>query len=157
MRYRKTHLLETVLLLLMGGISALEGVRLIIRKDPQTAHDVLGPGGYIILVGLGLIGVGMSHFLVNGRKEGNKKETVVNKEMRKQLLGIILTLFLYIFFIDILGYLCASILFFCMILWVLGFRSLRFNLILSFSISIPLYIIFVRWLNMALPGGLLFS
>ena len=73
------------------------------------------------------------------------------------MLGIILTLFLYVIFIDILGYLAASILFFFMVLWVLGFKSLRFNLLLSFSIAIPLYIIFVYWLNMALPGGLLFS
>ncbi len=149
----KTALIEAMIIFVMGIMSMVEGIRLTYMEKIQL-YDVLGPGRYNFGVGLLLIIVALIYFISRCRKH---PDMVKQKGMRITVMSIILALIVYCFLINIIGYFLASVVFFCLIHWVMGYRSWLMNGGLSIGISISFYVIFVHWLNMIFPRGILFN
>jgi putative tricarboxylic transport membrane protein len=152
---RKTTLIEGLLLLILGFGSVIEGIRLDTMERVQLL-DVFGPGRYNILIGFMLIIVGFAH-LVSHRSKTDTKRLVTKDGMRVRMIGMVLVLAVYIFLINIVGYLLASMIFFFLIFRITGFRSWPIIGGLSIGISIISYLIFVYWLHMIFPPGVLFE
>jgi hypothetical protein len=153
---RRTILIEGILLLVLSFVSMAEGLRLTLFKDPHTFYDMLGPGLYIFVVGIGLTATGLVHLLVNYKKAPGAEKVAVNREMRIRMIGMILVLAIYIFLIDIFGYLVSTTIFFLIELRIVGIKSWKTNIILTIVLTGVYYIVFVEYCNMLFPRGILF-
>ncbi len=150
----RVALIEGILLLGMGAGAAAEGVKLIATREAQAVFDVLGPGGYLAVVGCALIITGILR-ITHGSGNGGKLDMeAFSKSMKTAMGGMIVVLALYILLIEIVGYLIASPIFFLLLFRILGITSWLRNLGLSIVCSILLYIIFVHWLAMVFPRGI---
>jgi putative tricarboxylic transport membrane protein len=149
-------LIEGILALVFGLVAMVEGLRLILRKDPYVLYDPLGPGLYVLLLGLGLMAVSVVHFVANHRKFPGKGRVTASKKMRGQLFSSIGILALYILLVYFVGYLVATLTFFLLELKVSGVKSWLTNIILTLVLTIIYYVIFVKFCGMVFPKGIFF-
>jgi putative tricarboxylic transport membrane protein len=150
---RKT-LIEAIIIVAFGLVAMVEGLRLVIYKDPYVFYDPVGPGFYVLALSVGLLIVGAIHLVVNYRKVGVVAHTAGSREMR-QLFSSIIILVLYLLLISFAGYLVATLLFFLLQFRVTGVTSWRTNVILTLLFTAIYYVIFVRLCEMVFPGGVL--
>jgi putative tricarboxylic transport membrane protein len=149
-------LIEGILVLFFGLVAMIEGLRLIIYKDPYVLYDPLGPGVYILVLSLGLLVAGIVHFISNYRKLPSKVKVAADKEMRIQLFSSMGILVAYILLVEFIGYFVATLTFFFLELRVAGVKSWRTNIILTLILSVVYYVIFVKFCDMVFPEGILF-
>jgi hypothetical protein len=149
-------LVEAILVLAFSLVTMIEALRLIIDKDPYVLYDPAGPGAYLLVLSLGLMAVSAVHFVANHRKSPGRGGVATSKEMRIQLLSSIGILALYILFLQFVGYVIGTLIFFFLELRVAGVKSWRANLILTLVLTISYYVIFVRFCEMVFPKGILF-
>lgn len=149
----KTVFVEGILILIMGIYCIVEGFRLV-AMEKAYLHDLFGPGRYIFGLGVVLIILGVIYVLYNIRRgiEGGKPAW----EMSGKVVSMVGLMALYVLLIPIIGYLPASLTFFLTIHRVFGFRSWLINIFLSVGISISFYVVFIIFLHVALPKGMLF-
>jgi putative tricarboxylic transport membrane protein len=152
----RTVLIEGMLLLMMGFWSIIEGIRLDTMERIQLL-DILGPGRYNVVLGLVLVILALIYIISHLRKNLDKKEFMIKHGMKTKMFGMIIVLAAYIFLIDIVGYLFATILFLFMIFRIAGYRSWPIIGGLSIGISVSFYLVFVYWLGMTFPSGILFK
>lgn len=155
MKEIKSSIFESSGPFLVGLISTLEGIRIIIRSDQQSAYQALGPGGYILLVGLGLMifSLGYGYRMLVRKVRTIAKKTDINHGLTREMQKIIFATVVYIILIDIIGFAWATGCFFLMIFRILGLPWLN-NVILTLVFSIPLYVIFAHWLSIPFPRGI---
>ena len=147
-----TVCIEGVLFLSVGIYSIVEGIRLIGIKGVGQI-DVFGPGRYVFALGAAFIILGLIYIISNSGKESLKLET----GMRVKMISMIACLVLYLFLINIVGFLLASVIFFLVIFRISGFRSWPLIVGISIGSSISFYLLFVYLLDMMFPRGLLFK
>jgi len=151
-----TLLAEVIILVIVGIISILEGIRLVMAQKLQL-YDVLGPGYYNIGMGSVLCIVGVIYFISQRRKiSTEKKETTPSKEYKIKMVCMVGVLALYIILMNYIGYFFSSMFFFILINRIVGFRAWPGNFAVSMAMTIGFYIIFAKWLNMFFPQGILF-
>src|SRR5512143_339837 len=104
----KTLLIEVLVLVIVGGLSIIEGIRLVIAEKLQM-YDVLGPGLYNVGMGSILIAIGLIYFvserkkLIPMRKGSKAQESEGNNEhkgYKKMMVGMILAMIAYILLMD---------------------------------------------------------
>jgi hypothetical protein len=149
---RKT-VIEAMIVIAFGFAAMVEGLRLVIYKDPYVFYDPVGPGFYVLALSVGLLIVGAVHLVVNYRKLGVLTHTAGSRGMR-QLFSSIIVLVLYLLLISLAGYLVATLLFFLLQFRVTGVTSWRTNVILTLFFTALYYVIFVRLCEMVFPGGI---
>ncbi len=76
------------------------------------------------------------------------------KNSRRRIIFACGSLFAYSLLSPILGFAPATFAFFALVIRSLGFRKWRTNLVFSFCITIVFYLVFQRFLRMALPVGI---
>ncbi len=136
------------------GLAAMvEGLRLVVYKDPYVFYDPVGPGYYVLALSVGLLIVGAVHLVVHYRKSGVVTYTAGSREMRP-LFSSIIVLVLYLLLISFTGYLVATLFFFLLQFRVTGVRSWRTNVILTLVFTAVYYVIFVRLCEMVFPRGI---
>ncbi len=156
----RTLLIEVLILVVVGLLSIAEGIRLCVAEKIQM-YDVLGPGLYNVGMGAILIIVGLIYFISQWKKAPNvdrqsvSKESKENREFKKMMISMILVMVAYIFLMDLVGYLFASAVFFFLINRVAGFRSWLTNLGVTILMTVSFYLIFVTWMGMIFPRGVL--
>jgi hypothetical protein len=150
----KTFLVELSILMVVGMLSIIEGIRLVIAEKLQL-YDVLGPGFYNIGMGSVLILVGVIYF-ISERKSFSTfpKKTASSSEYRMKMASMVGVLAAYILLLDFLGYFISSLLFFILINRIVGFQTWRSNLPVSLAMAIVFYVVFAKWLNMIFPQGI---
>lgn len=153
---RRKVLIEGISLLLVSLVSLTEGLHLISTRSPQKVHDVLGPGFYILLLSIALMITGIVH-LVNYRKDLSTEKVTVNRQMRMRIVSMMGVLAIYIFLINIIGYLLASLVFFLLVFKVVGIKSWRTNFFLTLFLTAGYYIVFVQLCNIIFPKGIIFG
>ena len=154
--FSKQLLIEGILILFVSLISVVEGVKLVFYKDPSIFYDPVGPGLYILLLAIFLVGASAAHFIISYKKPPDiKKDVLVSREMRIRLISTVVNCAIYIFLISKFGYLVASLIFFLFQFRIQGIKSWRFNLILTFVITITYYFVFVKYCSLIFPRGLL--
>jgi hypothetical protein len=154
---KRTALVEGIIFLVFSFAGIVEGLRLTIKRDPTTvATDMLGPGYYIVFLGLALMVVGVVHLAVNYRKTADLQRVTIDKTMRTRLLASVAAIVMYIILITYVGYTVASIAFFGLEFRILGIKSWTLNAILTVSLTALYYIIFLYFCEMIFPRGVLF-
>lgn len=151
-----TVLFEGMLLLIIGFASIIEGVRLV-NMGKDYSHDIFGPGRYLFGIGLVLIILGLTYLILQRGKKLEGEKLFPKKETRIKMLGMIIAMPVYTLLIPIIGYFFATGIFFIIMHRVVGFRSWLINSGLSIGISFCFYVVFVLWLSMIFPQGLLFK
>jgi len=158
----KTLLIEVSVLVLVGALSISDGIRLVIAEKLHK-HDVLGPGFYNVGLGSVLIIVGLIYFVSERKKvvrveeKAAVRQSTEKSEYQKMMVSMIVVMIAYIFLIYLTGYLVASLLFFFLINRIAGFRSWSTNLGVTVLMTASFYLIFVTWMGMIFPRGLLFD
>jgi putative tricarboxylic transport membrane protein len=145
-----TVLIEGAVLLFVGAYIFVDGIRLMGLKGVGQM-DVFGPGRYSLMLGFLLIILGPAYVVLYCRERLVKKY-----ESRMQIVKTIFVLCLYLFLVNFIGYLLASMVFFLLMFRVSGFKSWPIILSLSVGISILFHLLFVSLLGMMFPSGLLF-
>jgi hypothetical protein len=154
---RMTVFVEGILLIVMSLVAIVEGLRLIIFKDPYTLYDPLGPGYYALTVGTCLLGVGIFYIIAHCKNPPQMEMVPVDKKMKIRLVSTVVACGIYIILIAIVGYLLATIIFFFLEFKIEGIRSWLLVIILSLVFSGFYYLIFVRLCNMVFPTGMIFQ
>ena len=150
----KTFLVELSILMVVGMLSIIEGIRLVIAEKLQL-YDVLGPGFYNIGIGSVLILVGVIYFISQRKSlSASPKKTASSSEYRMKMASMVSVLAAYILLLDFLGYFISSLLFFILINRIVGFQTWRSNLPVSLAMAIVFYVVFAKWLNMIFPQGI---
>lgn len=124
------------------------------RTFPEGTGGVLGPGFFPILLGILLIGLSALQ-LFNTRKE-KAVATAFLTESTKRVLFACLIIIGYMAGIAILGFLISTPLF---LFGIMGFFSVRkwsTLLISSIATTTVLYFVFLKFLSVSLPAGILF-
>ncbi len=147
-------LIEETLFLVVGLVAMIEGLRLVIYKQPHVIYDLLGPGLYITAIGVGLVTIGVLYLVSNYRKPPTMDVVPVDRKTKIRIMSTIATCALYIFLIYIVGYLLATIIFFFLEFRIEGIKSWPLVIVLSLVLSAFYYFIFVQWCNMVFPRGI---
>jgi hypothetical protein len=151
---KKRVLIEGILLLVISFVGLAESIRLVSDIDPHTVYDVLGPGYYILFISLALMVTGILHIVVNYGKGVAPTKVVVDMELRKRMIGMILALGLYTLAINFLGYLVSTVVFFLLEFMIVGVKSWRTNIILTIALTAVYYIVFIKYCDMVFPRGI---
>jgi hypothetical protein len=149
-------LIEAISVVIFGLASMAEGLRLATFKDPYILYDPLGPGLYILALSIGMVTVGVVHFLGNYRRTSEVKYLKGNKKKRIQVLSAVTVLVIYNFLIIFVGYLTATVTFYFLGLRVAGVKSWRVSLILAAAFTTFHYIMFVRFAKIVFPRGIFY-
>jgi putative tricarboxylic transport membrane protein len=149
-------LIEGILLGAIGLISVIEGVRLIIFKNPVISYDPVGPSFYVLLFGIALMFVGCLYIILNYRNPLSEKQIVVDKGLRIRLIGTVAACALYVLLINILGYLVATFIFLFIEFKIANVKAWPQGFILSMAVTAFLYLVFVEYCSMIFPRGIIF-
>jgi len=154
----RQSLVESAIFAGLGLGSVAEGIHLYMTKDAHLLYAMLKPGFYIVVLGLVLIALGASHYLValkHPRERGVKPP--FDRGSRTRLFGIVGALIFYSYLISITGYVISSLAFFMLTLKILGVRIWPTALVVSVALTAINYVVFVRlcdviWPETLIPG-----
>jgi hypothetical protein len=158
----KELLIEVFVVVIVGVFSISDGIRLVLAEKLHK-HDVLGPGYYSIGLGSVLIIAGLIYFMSERKKavgiagKAAVKQSTEKSEYQKMMISMIVVMIAYILLIYLTGYLFASLIFFFLINKIAGFRSWLTNLGVTVLMTASFYLLFVTWMGMLFPPGLLFN
>lgn len=149
-------LVEALILIVISLIGLAEGSRLTLFKAPHIQYDILGPGPYVLIISIGIMIVGILHLIINFRKLITLDKVITSKEMRMRMMSMVAVCAIYIFLIGTMGYLISTILFFFLEFRILGIKSWPINTLLTLSLTVTYYLVFIKFCNMVFPRGILF-
>lgn len=112
----------------------------------------------VIPKGLGWILLGLSIILFlqkDNETEAQKERRNIPKKEIGMLVAVAFFIFLYIFLLEILGFILVTMLFIFGCARFLGYTSLKTNIAVSVLFPVILYSIFVYLLQISLPQGIL--
>jgi putative tricarboxylic transport membrane protein len=156
----KTLFGEVFIVAILGILSVAEGIRLVNKENLQTT-DMLGPGYYSIGVGAFLLMAGAAYFLSRRKKISGVAQDqpaaapAGNAGYNRTMLGMVVVMIAYIVLMDVAGYLLSTAVFFLLINRIAGFRSWLVNAGVSALMTAAFYLVFVEWLGIIFPRGLL--
>ncbi len=155
---RRHIVIEGVVLLAFGAAAAVEGLRLIIYKDPYVVYDPLGAGFYILALSIGVLLAGAVHVVSTYRaaKPALPRQPTAHGQKRHvpASVGIMA---LYVVLINLAGYLIATLVFCLLQFRISGVRQWRTNALLTIVFTALYYVVFVTLCDMIFPRGLLWG
>lgn len=158
----KVLFIEVSITVMLGVFSISEGIRLVLAGKLHH-HDVLGPGYYNIGLGSLLIIVVLIYFASEMKKARRTEDksavgrSAGKSEYQKMMISMIVVMIAYILLVYLIGYVYASLVFFFLINRIAGFRSWLTDLGVTVLMTVSFYLIFVSWLGIIFPRGLLFD
>lgn len=152
-RFNGSALRTGAVLALLGLIGVGEGLRLGADPDANRLHQSLLPGMYVLALGAIVLGSGLIHVWRNA--EPASAGPARPDASLRQVVALLLCLAAYALLIERLGYELASAPFFLAVLRVFGVRSWVRTAVLSLVFTMAFYLLFVRYLGVILPRGLL--
>lgn len=159
---KMTVWMEGMVLLGTGIMSIAEGLRLARKIDPDAISDVLGPGYYIVFLGLILITTGMTYGIIHCRdilhmEKGGSPVEVKEQKGKRIVFPMVIVLILYLILINIAGYLVPTLLFFFLEFRLAGVESWKRNVLLTLAVTAVFYLIFIQYCHLVFPRGLFFK
>jgi putative tricarboxylic transport membrane protein len=140
--------------LAFGAFMTVESYRL----GLGTLHQP-GPGFLFFWAGLALFFMSIA-LLIQAwtRKERNQTEApIFGKQNTKKIILFSISVFLYAFLLDELGFILVTLLLFLFLLGVLEKKKWIFTVWVSVVVTAVTYLIFETWLQSQLPRGILDS
>lgn len=155
---RKKVWIEGIVLLAAGLIGVVDGLRLVVYRNPKSIEDLTGPGRYLLAVGVLLVIVAVCFLFAQWRAQPVAEPvSTADKASRTTFAYTVAVLIAYAVLIDLVGYLISTSIFFVLILRVFGFKSWLHAVLLGLAMSAVYYVLFMRVLEMPFPHGVLFS
>jgi putative tricarboxylic transport membrane protein len=118
---------------------------------------VPGPGFLPVLIGGVLAGLSLGLFVKSLLLKTEPEEIASfwkEKGSWKKVLFTLLSLVLYLFFLDYLGYILTTFLFLCYLVKFIGKRGWVVSLSVSILATVISYGVFARWMEVPLPRGI---
>jgi hypothetical protein len=163
MENKKKTIVESIILLIFSFVVLFEGLRLA-RRIGTGLLDVMGPGTYIIILGAILIFITLIHIMLYSRRLLRQKqdspgnaEASQGEKVNFTVLLMVAILALYIALVQIIGYPIATPIYFLLMFRAVGVTSWGRNVMLTVILSGSYYLIFVHYLEVIFPRGLLFG
>ena len=153
---KRTLWIEGLLFLVVSIATMAEGLRLVLYKNPKTLHDVLGPGYYILVLGIGMMATGVVYVIGNYKRLPGFEKAAVPTGKRMRMMSLVAVCAIYIFLIGIAGYLVATLVFFLLAFRAAGIKSWPFNFALTLILTAAYYLVFVQYCEMIFPRGIFF-
>lgn len=152
---------EGAVLLAIGLIGIVEGLRLAGNVDPDAITDILGPGYYILALGLILTITGTGYVLscLSRSSSVGKKKSERDLDIstaNRTVPYMVFVLIAYLTLINIIGYFISTIIFLFLEFKLVGVKSWKRNIILSAVVALTFYIIFIKYCRMVFPSGIIF-
>jgi hypothetical protein len=149
---KKDEAIVGVIIFLFGGATVLLSL-----KMPIGTFRMAGTGMFPLFLGILLMflsGIFILKIFFQGKEGHVKKEASIESSGAPiQLILFLGTMVLVTLFFNQLGYPLSSFLLMVALLRILGIKSWRFNLPLSFITAVVSYFLFVQWLKIPLPKG----
>ena len=140
-----------------------ESLRLITHRDPKVIYDVLGPGFYVLFLGIALMVVSVVHVFMSYRKSPGTEGVASNKGiglraplMSKTVVYMVGVFVFYVASISIFGYLWPTLIFLFLEFWLAGVKSWITNIILTLVITATFYFVFLYYCSMVFPRGIFY-
>jgi protein-S-isoprenylcysteine O-methyltransferase Ste14 len=150
-------LAEGVLLLVIGLVCFVDGLRLANNIDPNAVNDTLGPGYYILFISILLIIIGIAYLVSNRkllRKNVTSDKQPAGQEINKTVIYLTIVFLVYILLIYFIGYLFATLIFFLLEFKLAGVKSFKSNAAVSLIVSVVFYVVFVKYCDLVFPHGI---
>ena len=148
----RDEIIVGIVIFLFGAVTAVLSLRM-----PIGTFRMAGTGMFPLFLGILLMFLAcifLLKLLYQHKKTTAKRDSVA--EVRGSPVQLILffgTMVLATAFFNQLGYPLSSFLLMVALLRILGIKSWRFNLPLSFITAVVSYFLFVQWLKIPLPKG----
>ena len=121
--------------------------------------NVHQPGaGFIFFwtaVAMGVLSIAVFVRAWFGKKTGARESPVFGKENVLKIILVLLSLFLYAFFMEAMGFIPITLLLFIFLLGVIEKRRWVFTIFVSVAVTGISYLLFEIWLKSQLPKGIL--
>ena len=121
--------------------------------------NVHQPGaGFIFFwtaVAMGVLSIAVFVRAWFGKKTGARESPVFGKENVLKIILVLLSLFLYAFFMEAMGFIPITLLLFIFLLGMIEKRRWVFTIFVSVSVTGISYLLFEIWLKSQLPKGIL--
>jgi len=121
--------------------------------------NVHQPGaGFIFFwtaVAMGVLSIAVFVRAWFGKKTGARESPVFGKENVLKIILVLLSLFLYAFFMEAMGFIPITLLLFIFLLGMIEKRRWVFTIFVSVAVTGISYLLFEIWLKSQLPKGIL--
>ena len=126
------------------------------RLGLGTLHQP-GPGflSFWTSVAMGIISIGVLARAWTPMEAGERKSPIFGKENLLKIAFVLLSLFLYAFFMEVLGFIPVTLLLFIFLLGMIERKRWRLTIFVSIVVTGISYLLFEVWLKAQLPKGLL--
>jgi hypothetical protein len=116
-----------------------------------------GPGFLFFWIGIviGILSVAVVVRSFRNRKPDHGREIAFKKSNLTKVLLVLISLFLYSFFMERLGFLIVTLLLFIFLLRVVEKKKWSFTVLISLIVTVAAYLVFEKGLRSQLPAGLL--
>jgi len=153
------QIIEGLTLSIISLGSIVEGVRLVISRDPRLVSDILGPGPYIICLGVVLLVATAIYILRhNGKEYPQHVSAHSGRRWRKVFNGkqvpAIMALAMYLILIQISGYLISTTLFYVVAFRLFGVKSWVVSTVTAVVVAVVCNVVFIYYAAMVFPRGL---
>ncbi len=111
---------------------------------------------YVLSIGLGIVGVAMMLAEIVNKKAWSNKKHMINQTAIARVLALLGLALLYYWLMGILGYLLTSMLLLPVLMLFYGYRHYKVIVIVSIAFPLIMYYLFVTFMYVPLPKGILF-
>jgi putative tricarboxylic transport membrane protein len=138
--------------LFFSVVASIESYRL----GLGTLHEP-GPGFLFFWTGIAMVVMSIAVIIRawGMLKAGEPSSSIFQKDNLLKIVFILLSLFLYAFFMEILGFILITLLLFLFLMGVIEKKRWYFTLFVSIAVTVIAYLLFETWLKSQLPRGLL--
>jgi putative tricarboxylic transport membrane protein len=135
-----------------SGLISIESYRLGLGSLHQP-----GPGFLFFwtAVAMGILSIAVIVRAWTGRKAEEPESAIFGKENALKIILVLLSLFLYAFFMETLGFIPITLLLFIFLLGIIEKKRWGFAVLVSVAVTGVSYLVFEIWLKSQLPKGLL--
>lgn len=128
------------------------------KKLPQAKMGI-GPGDYpafvaIVIMFLGLLQAGKALFANNSAAQADE---AFDAQRAKKVFFLVLGTFAYVFLMKYLGFFLLSPFFLLFLFWMFGYSNRKKAIVISITVSVVIYFLFVYAFQVLLPKFSLFS
>jgi hypothetical protein len=130
----------------------VDNPRLIVSNPAMSSR--LFP--YVLSIGLGIVGIAMMIAELVNKKAWTKSKHLINQTAIVRVLALFGIALLYYWLMGILGYILTSMLILPVLMLFYGYRQYKVIVIISIAFPLIMYYLFVTFMYVPLPKGILF-
>jgi putative tricarboxylic transport membrane protein len=112
-----------------------------------------GPGLFHFIIGIAILLLSSCQIIAQLRKTSVSRDSLPQSDGLKKIIYAMMSLIFYAITLEYLGFLVCTVIFFMLLLRIVGQRRWGYTIVTSVTVSALTYIVFRIWLNVNLPMG----